>query len=924
MKNVDNLGMNVDHYGLNKFGSRTDGYNAVFSKLLALLVSSLPPPPSRISSVPLEVVNNYTHRDQLSRELEKKLQTVSNDKPGLHVVVVYGMGGTGKTQLVLEWVKAHAADYDLSLWIDATSPETTRASFERCARTMDIKVDPGTAQGLALQDSPAVLEVIRTLQAKSDSNRQWLLIIDSADDLTWGIKSIIPHATSGTIIITSQDSLVCKMFNQCEKVHVDTMEESEAVSLLFRHLRWQSHDAPADIRNLCSLIVYRLGYLALAIDLTGAYLGQDVAQKATLEQYLINYDRHQDSLLRSEYFQGLSFYNKTVWTVWDATLEKIQQRYPGLHAESLLAFLAHFNREMIQDELFRLASRSFLIQASQNKMQAQQLPGWLHEFVQVESNTWDNFKYGEAIKLLARYNVIRKVDGEWPGITMHSLVQWRAKQFKQRQLWDIWYLLFMSAVCQQVAREEATPHFRRYVVVHLPDCKRPTLDALSPPLEDETKVVIQSAFAKVYDQEGRWREAEELLMQVVDVQKKALGESHADTLDSMILLASVYGKQGQWKMAEVLDTQVIEFQVRFMGYDHPSTLESRASLAWTYWNQGRFVDAETEFEAVVTARKDILGEEHPETLSSMGRLASTYRSQGRWQAAEKVEVEIMQTRKRIFGDKHPETLNAIANLSTTYWNQARLERAEVLQVFVTETRTEILGHDHPETLASMDNLASIYYKQGQLEKAIKLGTHVVEAKKKRLGEEHPDTLVSIANLAAMLWEQDRSDEAKDLYLNILKVQKVIRGMSHPDTLISMNNLANVYQSLGQWKDAKKLYLQVLEIRERLLGREHPDTLTTMANLAVVYWQDEQWAKAEEVEKFVLDIRIKTLGKEHPDTLTAMYNLALTLSLLDNPRDAMGLMVECVELRKHILGPEHEHTKSAMLWLEQWQSEEVEA
>ena len=52
--------------------------------------------------------------------------------------------------------------------------------------------------------------------------------------------------------------------------------------------------------------------------------------------------------------------------------------------------------------------------------------------------------------------------------------------------------------------------------------------------------------------EGRWKEAEELGVQVMEVSKRVLGQEHSNTLDSMSNLAITYSNQGRWKEAEEL------------------------------------------------------------------------------------------------------------------------------------------------------------------------------------------------------------------------------------------------------------------------------------------------------------------------------------------------------------------------------------
>ena len=51
--------------------------------------------------------------------------------------------------------------------------------------------------------------------------------------------------------------------------------------------------------------------------------------------------------------------------------------------------------------------------------------------------------------------------------------------------------------------------------------------------------------ALTYTDQGRWKEAEKLLVQVMETRKTKLGEGHPSTLGSMSNLAITYHAQGQ-------------------------------------------------------------------------------------------------------------------------------------------------------------------------------------------------------------------------------------------------------------------------------------------------------------------------------------------------------------------------------------------
>jgi Tetratricopeptide repeat len=89
---------------------------------------------------------------------------------------------------------------------------------------------------------------------------------------------------------------------------------------------------------------------------------------------------------------------------------------------------------------------------------------------------------------------------------------------------------------------------------------------------------------------------------------------------SMANLASTYQNQGRWKEAEDLEVQVMETRKRVLGQEHPGTLTSMNNLAFTLKSQGRDEKAVALMVQCVNLRKMKLGVDHPHTKSSLKAL----------------------------------------------------------------------------------------------------------------------------------------------------------------------------------------------------------------------------------------------------------------------------------------------------------------
>ena len=62
------------------------------------------------------------------------------------------------------------------------------------------------------------------------------------------------------------------------------------------------------------------------------------------------------------------------------------------------------------------------------------------------------------------------------------------------------------------------------------------------------------------------------------IRRRVLGEEHPDTLSTMNHLATLYGRQGRYAEAEPLLVKTLEIQRRVRGAEHPETLRFMNNL----------------------------------------------------------------------------------------------------------------------------------------------------------------------------------------------------------------------------------------------------------------------------------------------------------------------------------------------------------
>ncbi|KAM0712532.1 hypothetical protein Q7P37_011629 [Cladosporium fusiforme] len=814
----------ADGHSQNQYGDRYEN-NTFHTYHTGAGPSGAPAASSRCVSVPFATVPTYTERPDLSEEISEHLKNTQGVAGLAHALAVVGLGGTGKSQLALHYIAQHGKEYDTILWIDVRSQDTARSSYDRCCQALGL--GDSSASDKPLRDCPSVQKVLHRLQNGPEGQR-WLAVVDNADDLSWDVNSVIPKGTEGTVMMTSQDARSTRLLGGViKKVDVDAMELTEAVDLM-THFFGESMNSDESTRKLMEEIVEILDRIALAVDLASARIRNDVDDgddlDIALRRYLADYRNRQEELLRDDDYAKAVPYKKTIWTVWDTSflsLQKAEINKPAICATQLLAFLTLFDRANIQDELFRLATMELGSLWSNRDIGG---PSWFRDLLKKsEDGSWDEYTFRSSMKMLFRYGLVRPVKGDWKGVTMHGLVQWRAGiGIDQDQHWRL-YLVFLTAICDTMVDFSANTRFRRHFVTHLPPIGKLLDFNFGPGMERVSSSMWRIVGVVVRD-EGRVEEARQLQIKAVETLTQTLGEEDRQTLFAMDDLVRTLMEQGSWEQANELASRAVESRKKALGEEHRDTLNSMRRLAATWRRQGRLIDAENLYQRILRLRRNENGDSDSESLDVKHNLALVYLDQGRLEEAEKLQMEMLKATRSALGDEHEATMRSMSNLARTYHATGKLNEAEKLQVKVLERRRVMLGENHPETIGSMANLAETYRQQGRLEEAEGLAVKAMGVSVKVLSQDHPARVYCMSVLGRTLSRQGRGKEAEELMVKVLELKSRVQGEDHSDTLWAMADLAIVKRERGQNADALELMRRSAAASVRVLGKDHYDTL----------------------------------------------------------------------------------------------------
>ncbi|KAI0388617.1 hypothetical protein F5Y17DRAFT_191065, partial [Xylariaceae sp. FL0594] len=439
------------------------------------------------------------------------------------------------------------------------------------------------------------------------------------------LNGYIPQSELGTIIFTTADSNTAETLASPDIVELQEMTPRAAQRMLEKHL---DNPALANEQAETTILLKELSYLPLAIVQAAAYLS--INKKTTMKEYLeLLYEQKKEVMELSDEESGVQLQHRNIsYPVAATCLASFKQvRDNDPLATDCLFFTACIDRKDIPLDL---------------------LP------------TVSSLETKNSVETLKNYALITKLPAE-SAVDIHRLIHLAIRKWLQAQkLLDKWTQTTITRLVKKFPNYDHgnRSKWRRF----LPHAKYALANSLSGQ-EDEARINLAEKCALTLVTDGRYNEAEELFVQVMETRKRVLGAEHPDTLASMANLASTYSNQGRWKEAEELEVQVIKTIKRVLGAEHPFTLTSMANLASTYSNQGRWKEAEELVVQVMETIKRVLGAEHPSTLTSMANLAYTWKSYGRNADAVQLMEDCIQNRRRVLGPDHPETLSSLSTLS---------------------------------------------------------------------------------------------------------------------------------------------------------------------------------------------------------------------------------------------------------------------
>ena len=330
-------------------------------------------------------------------------------------------------------------------------------------------------------------------------------------------------------------------------------------------------------------------------------------------------------------------------------------------------------------------------------------------------------------------------------------------------------------------------------------------------------------------------EAEGILRKVYADRSRVLGAGHADTLQTLSMIAEIEKSREDYAAAEKTLRKVIEGQTAVQGAGHRDTIDSRCSLADVLDQQGRFADAEKEIAATVADAKKSLGENEPMTLQAMSIQGSILAAMDRASEAAEILKDVVARKIKVFGADHPGTLTSMNALAMSLDALGQNVEAEKMYRPLVAGAESRLGPEHSTTLVYKNNLAQCLKRQKKFGEAAPIYREVLAVQRRTVGDLARGTLTTLNNYGLLMVLDGKPAEGLPLLQECLKGLTATLPADHWMLGASKTYVAQCLIDLGRVDEAEVLLLQAYELLKGKMGEGH-DRTRQAAEQMVRVWE----------------------------------------------------------------------------------------
>jgi tetratricopeptide (TPR) repeat protein len=194
----------------------------------------------------------------------------------------------------------------------------------------------------------------------------------------------------------------------------------------------------------------------------------------------------------------------------------------------------------------------------------------------------------------------------------------------------------------------------------------------APMMDDAERPANRQALGSIYLQQGRYSEAEPLLL------ADATSADSRTALTAYLNLATAELMQRHYVQSDVFARHALEMAQRALPRNHPANAMALNDLAQACRFEGQYGEAEQRYREAIAIWEESLGPNHPELANGLMSFAAFLHQRERDIAAEALYRRAIRILEQALGNNNPQVLIARVDLADVFRAEGRYSESEKL------------------------------------------------------------------------------------------------------------------------------------------------------------------------------------------------------------------------------------------------------
>jgi tetratricopeptide (TPR) repeat protein len=719
----------------------------------------------------------FIPREKPFKKLEDVLLPKTKTGPyKLQKFVLWGTGGTGKSELACYFANHHQNNFSLICWLDYESLDYICLA-EALGININSNLSPDQFRNL----------VFAKLENRPVSDKPWLLIYDNV------LKKIPFPKRGGFVLCTSIDKTIWSELQINDEEQIKPFNEEEALSFL-------KQETIETNETILKDLIKELDAYPLALAQATAYIRESkkIDESYNISKYLSELYKSPSFLSRDEAAKGTDRHPEPLRKTWELTLERLKNFKLAFAWLNCIAYLDY------------------------SAIPKKWLMAWLKSQSEVCHDHYEEISRQLLITLLD-YGVIHYEEAK-KCLSLHRLMQ-EAVRLTQADVFSCYQSVVQLLIQQGQGLDWRSVDISKRAIEWIPHGRKILENDLFLKLTNIEKGEIYFFLGKSCFAYNDYEFALKMTEKALEEFKIAYSDANHLHIAAAIN-AEGENLLGMGKIDDALTKFLNALEMRKLLHgeiDHTDIAESLNHVGLCLCRSLQYYDFKKSLKFVNEAldmwQRLYPNQGRPEMAFSLTSIGMILYENKQYQEAYNNHQKALIIHEQLYQhEDHPHQAYTLACISACSYKLGDYKNALKHSKLALEMNERLHPRTaHADTARSLDSVSANLYALKQYPEALEYGRKVVDMWKLLYPEQpHADTAQSLDIVSANLFAMRRYSEALEHGLEALKMNKQLYpDQDHPDTATSYKNVGMSLNNLGRDEEALPYLQKDEEMRKKI-------------------------------------------------------------------------------------------------------------